>query len=154
MPEEDRMKLLDREIRSVARDLGSKESALITVVDRVAALLAEQQAQEAIRGLYRKCFRRYGEDLELFTKLIDSYVQQGSKIPDLKPLIPGDLHKAYKRNVESSTKEFFRAKMELSVLSRVLSVYNRLGDEGDAATIKKIKKDIASRRKKIDRAAL
>jgi len=154
LPEEDRMKLLEREIRSVARELGSEENALITVVDRVAAMLAKQKESDALRSLYRKSFRRYGEDLELFTKLIGSYRKNGAQLADLRPQIPGDLLKAYKRTAETNSKEYFRAKMEINVLGRIVRVYKELGTEDDQAKIAKLEKDMANRLKKVKRSAL
>lgn len=154
LPEEERMKLLERQIRKVARDLGTEESALISVVDRVAKILVTQNSPDALSSLYRRSFRRYGEDLELFTKLMHSYARHGAKLPELRPRIPGELHTAYKRVVDSGSKEYFRADMELSVLQGIISIYERLGSEEDADKIAKLKKHYVSRKKKISRAAL
>jgi len=150
LPEEERM----REIRSVARELGSEESALITVVDRVANMLVKQDATEEVKALYKRCFRKYGEDLELFTKLMTSFVKHGSKLPELKPLIPSVLHTSYKRVVESNSKEYFRADMELNILKKIIAIYQRLGTAEDASKIARLKKNAANRKKKISRAAL
>ncbi len=154
LPEEELMKLLEREIRSVARDLGNEESALITVIDRVANVLVKQEASEDLRKLYVRCFRRYGEDLELFSKLTNSFTKHASQLELLKPQIPKTLLTAYKRVAESSSKEYFRAKMELRILQKVIRAYENYGTAEDESKIARLKKGHANRKKKISRKAL
>lgn len=157
LPEDEQSKLLEREIRRVARKVGSEGSALIKVVDEVAGMMIEldpADAEAALLALYSRSFRRYGEDLELFTKLLGSFSRQGAKVASLKPRIPDESYKFYKRVVETNSKEYFRADMELDILNRIIRMYRQAGGAENKAKADDLKKDYDRRKKKIEKAAL
>lgn len=157
LPEEEQTKLLEREVRRVARKVGSEGSALIDVVDRVGGIMVEEdpvQAGAALTALYKRSFRKYGEDLELFGKLMGSFERRAAKVPSLKKELPGIIYAAYKRTAESNSKEYFRAEMEQNLLRRIIALYRKAGGAENLEKATSLQKGYDRRKEKIEKAAL
>lgn len=151
--DEDLTKMIEREVRKVARDAGTEGSALIAAIDQLGSLIRKEGDADALVSFYRSTFRRYGEeDLEMFGKIADSFQSQAGQIEELRPEIPEQLHRAYKRHAETNNREFFRAQMELSLLRQVVASYRRFAPDKDKE-IEGLEKDIENRMERIKRAA-
>jgi hypothetical protein len=151
LDDEEMIRALESEIRSMARQNGSEGDLVSEAVASLAKILVERESGEALRSLFKGSLRKYGEDLELFGKLMDSYQRYGGKLAEVKPHIPEDLERYFKREVETGSKEYFRGDMELSIQSRVEDAYRRAGRTEEADDIKE---DIAKRRERLERSAL
>lgn len=151
LSEDEMIQALESEIRSVARKNGSEGDLVSEAVASLAEILVQRDSGEALRALYRSSIKRYGEDLELFGKLIASYHRFGGQLAEVKPLIPGDLDKLYRQVVETNSKEYFRGDMELNIQSKIESAYRRNGDTDKADAIAK---KMERRRKGLERSAL
>ncbi|MBK1833043.1 transglutaminase-like domain-containing protein [Roseibacillus ishigakijimensis] len=151
LDENEMIKALESEIRSVARKNGSEGDLVSDAVASLAEILVANESGEALRKLYASSFRRYGEDLELFEKLMKSYQSYGRRLPLVAPEIPADLEKYYKRMAETSSKEYFRGEMELKLYQQVGNAYRQAGNEEEADSIAK---KIERRRSRLERSAL
>lgn len=151
LDEKEMVQALESEIRNVARKNGSEGDLISTAVASLAEILVERESGEALRSLYRSSLRKYGEDLELFEKLMASYQLYGGKLEDVRPQVPRDLEKLFKRIVETNSKEYFRGDMELALQGKVENAYRSIGDIDEADSIAK---KMAQRRKGLERAAL
>ncbi|MGJ8725974.1 MAG: transglutaminase domain-containing protein [Roseibacillus sp.] len=145
------IKALESEIRSVARSNGSEGDLVSDAVSSLATILVEKKSAKALRSLYKSSFRKYGEDLEMFGKLMTSYQKHGSRLPEVATEIPSDLEKFYKSHAESNSAEFFRGDMELKLFRRVSKAYRKAGDVDEADSIDK---KIQRRQESLDRKAL
>jgi tetratricopeptide (TPR) repeat protein len=151
LSDEEMIRALESEIRSMARQNGSEGDLVSEAVASLAKILVERESGEALRSLYKGSLRKYGEDLELFGKLMGSYQKYGSRLPDVAPHIPKDLERYFKREVETGTKEYFRGDMELDIQRRVAQAYRKAGQTEEAD---EITEDIAKRRERLERSAL
>ena len=151
LDETEMIKALESEIRSVARQNGSEGDLVSDAVSSLAAVLVEKESAKALRSLYKSSFRKYGEDLEMFGKLMTSYQKYGNQLPEIAPEIPKDLEKFYKSVAETNSAEFFRGDMELKLFRRVSKAY-RQNDEVEKANA--LDKKIERRQKSLDRKAL
>ncbi|GAA5482714.1 hypothetical protein [Haloferula sargassicola] len=155
LPEEEVVSLIERELRRVARKVGTQGSALFSTIQRIGGMIAKSTDPDAgknLRAFYKTCFRRYGEDLELCGKMMDAYEKTGRGLDDVRIELPHDVLRFYKRHVDTGSKEFFRAKMELSLLQKVADIYRDLAPD-DLDAYDGIVKDIERRRARIERAA-
>lgn len=151
LDEAEMIKALESEIRSTARESGSEGDLVSNAISSLATILVANQSGDALRSLYRSSFRKYGEDLEMFGKLMTSYQNFGSKLPAVAALIPADLEKFYKSVAETSSKEYFRGDMELNLYRRISQAYRKAGETDEADSIDK---KIERRAKSLARAAL
>lgn len=151
LDEDEMFKALESEIRRTARKNGSEGDLVSDAISSLAAILVEKKSGDGLRKLYRSCFRKYGEDLEMFEKMMNSYQSYGSKLPEVASEIPSDLERFYKRHAESSTKEYFRGSTELSLYQRVAAAYRRAQNIEEADSITK---KIERRKKSLARRAL
>lgn len=151
LDESEMVRALESEIRSVARKNGSEGDLVLTAVASLAEILVERKSGKALRSLYRSSIKRYGEDLELFGKLMASYQQFGAQLADVKPHVPKDLEKLFGRLVETSSKEYFRGEMELRLQTQVADVYRANGEVDEAESIAK---KVEQRRRRLERKAL
>lgn len=145
------IKALESEIRSVARRNGSQGDLVSDAVSSLALILVEKKSPKALRSLYKSSFRKYGEDLEMFGKLMTSYQKHGRKLPQVTPEIPNDLQKFYKSHAETNSGEYFRGDMELALYRRVSKAYRQAGNVEEANSIDK---KIERRAKSLARKAL
>ena len=151
LDESEMIKALESEIRSVARKNGSEGDLVSDAVSSLAAILVEKKSAKALRSLYKSSFRKYGEDLEMFGKLMTSYQQHGKQLPEVAPEVPNDLEKFYKSVAETNSAEFFRGDMELNLYRRVSRAHRQAGNTDDADSIDK---KIERRQKSLNRKAL
>ena len=151
LDESEMIKALESEIRSVARKNGNEGDLVSDAVSSLADILVEKKSAKALRSLYKSSFRKYGEDLEMFGKLMTSYQAHGSRLPEVASELPGDLEKFYKSQAESNSAEFFRGDMELKLYRRVSQAYRAAGESDEADSIDK---KIDRRQKSLDRKAL
>lgn len=151
LDEAEMIKALESEIRSVARKNGSEGDLVSDAVSSLAAILVEKKSAKALRSLYKSSFRKYGEDLEMFGKLMTSYQKHGKSLPEVAPEIPSDLEKFYKSVAETNSAEFFRGDMELKLYRRIAKAYRQAGNADEANSITK---KIERRQESLDRKAL
>lgn len=151
LDEKEMVRALESEIRRVARKNGSEGDLVSTAVASLAGILVERKSGKALRHLYRTSIKRYGEDLELFEKLMASYWRSGALLADIKPQIPGDLEKLFGRLVETNSKEYFRGVHELRLQRQIANAYRANGDIEKADSISR---KIDQRRKRLERRAL
>ena len=151
LDEAEMVKALQSEIRRVARSNGSEGDLVSDAVASLAAVLVEKKSGKALRSLYKSSFRKYGEDLELFGKLMASYQKFGNQLPDVAPEVPSDLERFYKSIAETNSSEFFRGDMELKLFRSVAQAYQQAGNKDKADSITK---KINRRQESLDRKAL
>lgn len=151
LDEGEMIKALESEIRTAARKNGSEGDLVSDAISSLATILVEKKSGDALRSLYRSCFRKYGEDLELFQKLMRSYQRYGNQIPEVASEIPADLEKFYKSQAETSSKEYFRGDMELKLYRQIAKAYRQAEDPEKADALDK---KIDRRAKSLARKAL
>ncbi|MDP0489478.1 MAG: hypothetical protein Q7Q71_00335 [Verrucomicrobiota bacterium JB023] len=151
LSEEELQKELEREIRRQIRKYGDKGDVVANSVASLADMLVRKKAPDTLRSLYRTSFRKCGEDLELFKKLMESYLAKSRSFPELRKEAPRDLERYYERQAETRTGDYFRGMMEVRLHRRIARAYRGIGEKEKAdSLIKKIER----REEKLAKSAL
>ncbi len=137
LSEEDLMKELEREIRRNIRKYEDQGEVVANSVSSLAEVLVKKDSPEGLRRLFKTAFRKCGEDLELFEKLMDNYLRSSRKFADLKAVVPSDLERFYDRYAETGSAEYFRGMMEIKLHRTVARAYRDAGEIRKADSLDK-----------------
>ncbi|MCU0796527.1 MAG: hypothetical protein MUF31_11390 [Akkermansiaceae bacterium] len=151
LSEEDLAKELDQEIRRNHRKYEDKGDIVANSVASLAKMLVERRSPEGLRKLFKASFRRCGEDLELFSKLMDRYLESTRSFPEIHKDVAGDLEDFYDRYADSNSDEYFRGMMEVGLHKRVAQAYDDAGEKDKATSLRK---KIARREKGLKKDAI
>lgn len=137
LSEDDLAKELEQEIRRNHRKYENQGDIVIHSVSSLAAMLVERRSPDGLRKLFKASFRRCGENLELFGKLMDEYLSSTRGFPEIRKDVASDLEDFYNRHADSNSGEYFRGMMEVGLHKRVAQAYEDAGEAEKAASLRK-----------------
>ncbi|MCU0781157.1 MAG: hypothetical protein MUF04_08665, partial [Akkermansiaceae bacterium] len=125
-PEAEARLALHRERRRIERDAGEQKDLIAVSLKREADLIAKRGGPDAWRDisrLYDRALRDYGGNLTGCKMMAEDYFGHMKADPDLARKAARDIELAFKRVVETGTKEWFRANAESDVYKMICGYY-------------------------------
>lgn len=138
--EGDASRSLGRERRRIERDSGEQKDLIAESLKREAELIhkrGDATAKKDISNLYDSALRKYGGSITGFKMMADDYFGYLKGDPELAHKAARDIELAFKRVVETGTKDWFRAKTESSIYQMICGYYRAAGDEDRAVLLEK-----------------
>lgn len=136
----DATRTLMRERRRIERDSSEQKDLIAASLKREADLIvkrAEPTAQQDISHLYDTALRKYGGSITGFKMMAEDYFGYLKDDPELARKAARDIELAFKRVVETGTKDWFRANTESSIYKMICGYYRTAGDEDRALLLEK-----------------
>lgn len=136
----DATRTLGRERRRIERDSGEQTDLIAESLKREADLIHKRggaAARKEISNLYDSALRKYGGSITGFKMMADDYFRFLKDDPELARKAARDIELAFKRVVETGTKDWFRAKTESSIYQMICGYYRAAGDEERARFLEK-----------------
>jgi len=134
----DASRMLGRERRRIERNSGEQMDLVAESLKREAALIHKRgggTANKDISNLYDSALRKYGGSITGFKMMADDYFGFLKEDPELAHKAARDIELAFKRVVETGTKDWFRAKTESSIYKMICGYYRAAGDEERAVML-------------------
>jgi hypothetical protein len=97
----------------------------------------EANALTEVSQLYDRAMRDYGGSITGFKMMSSDYFARMLKDPELARKAARDIELAFKRVVETGTKDWFRAETESEIYRAICGYYRTAGDEDRAALLEK-----------------
>ena len=138
--EGDAERTLLRERRRIERDSGEQKDLIAESLKREAELISKRgdaTAKQDISRLYDSALRKYGGSITGFKMMAEDYFGYLKSDPELARKAARDIELAFKRVVETGTKDWFRAKTESSIYKMICGYYRTAGDEERAVMLEK-----------------
>ena len=138
--ESDAFLTLQRERRGIARDSGEQKDLIAESLKREAELIHQRNdanSKKDISSLYDSALRKYGGSITGFKMMADDYFSYFKDDRELGQKAARDIELAFKRMVETGTKDFFRAQTEASIYKKICEYYRASGDEERAIMLEK-----------------
>jgi hypothetical protein len=139
-PEGDAKRALARERRRIERDAGEQKDLIAASLKREAELISKQGGPEAKRDisrLYDRALRDYGGSITGFKMMAEDYFGYFKGDEELSHKAARDIELAFKRVVETGTKDWFRATTESSIYKMICGYYRQAGDTERAEMLEK-----------------
>jgi hypothetical protein len=136
----DAERTLLRERRRIERNSGEQADLIAESLKREADLILRRGEPTALREisvLYDSALRKYGGSITGFKMMAEDYFGFLKSDPELAPKAARDIELAFKRVVETGTKDWFRAKTESSIYKMICGYYRAAGDEERATMLEK-----------------
>jgi hypothetical protein len=140
-PEGDASRSLVRERRRIERDSGEQKDLIASSLKREAELIHKRGGPEAKRDisrLYDRALRDYGGSITGFKMMAEDYFgyfKDADK--ELAQKAARDIELAFKRVVETGTKDWFRATTESTIYKMICGYYRSAGDPERAEMLEK-----------------
>jgi hypothetical protein len=140
-PEGDATRSLLRERRRIERDSGEQKDLIASSLKREAELIHKRGGPDAKRDisrLYDRALRDYGGSITGFKMMAEDYFgyfRDADK--ELAQKAARDIELAFKRVVETGTKDWFRATTESSIYRMICGYYRTAGDPARAEMLEK-----------------
>lgn len=138
--EGDATRSLMRERRRIERDSGEQKDLIAESLKREAELISKRgdaTAKQDISRLYDSALRKYGGSITGFKMMAEDYFGYFKNDPELARKAARDIELAFKRVVETGTKDWFRANTESSIYKMICGYYRTAGDEERAVMLEK-----------------
>lgn len=126
---------MNRERRRIERESGEQKDLIATSLKREADLIkkrGEPTAQRDIGRLYDSALREYGGSITGFKMMAEDYFTYCKDDSEASRKAVRDIELAFKRVVETGSKDWFRANTESSIYKMIVGYYRTVGDEGRA----------------------
>lgn len=136
----DAKRALMRERRRIERDSGEQKDLIASSLKREAELIAKRadpDAKRQISRLYDRALRDYGGSVTGFKMMAEDYFGHMREDPELARKAARDIELAFKRVVESGTKDWFRANAESDIHRMICGYYRAAGDPERAEMLEK-----------------
>ena len=150
----DARRSLLRERRRIDRDAGEQADLVAESLKREADLIQQRGGPDALRDisrLYDRALRDFGGSVTGFKMMAQDYFAFMRDDPANARKAARDIELAFKRVIETGTKEWFRAETESGIYRMICGYYRTAGDPKRAEMLEK-RIDVLMRRAK--RAAL
>ena len=138
--EGDATRILLRERRRIERDSGEQKDLIAESLKREAELIfkrGDATSKQDISRLYDSALRKYGGSITGFKMMAEDYFGYFKNDPELSRKAARDIELAFKRVVETGTKDWFRATTESSIYKMICGYYRVAGDEERAVMLEK-----------------
>jgi hypothetical protein len=129
-----------RQRRVIEREAGEQADLLADSLRREAKLVLERTPDEAlgdISRLYDSALRDYGESVTAFKQMAEDYFSFTQHDAEAGKKAVRDIELAFKRKIETGSKEWFRANTEADVYRMICGFYRAVGDEKRAEMLEK-----------------
>ncbi|MES2658771.1 MAG: hypothetical protein V4689_09135 [Verrucomicrobiota bacterium] len=136
----DATRALLRERRRIERNSGEQKDLIAESLKREAELISKRgdsAAKQDISRLYDSALRKYGGSITGFKMMAEDYFGYFKDDPELARKAARDIELAFKRVVETGTKDWFRANTESSIYKMICGYYRTAGDEERAIMLEK-----------------
>jgi hypothetical protein len=136
----DAKRALLRERRRIARDSGEQADLIAGSLKREAGLIHKRGGPDVTRDigrLYDRALRDYGGSITGFKTMAEDYFSFMRNDPTNARKAARDVELAFKRVVETGTKDWFRANTESSIYRMICSYYRSAGDSPRADLLEK-----------------
>ncbi|MEO0017863.1 MAG: hypothetical protein RLZZ522_1146 [Verrucomicrobiota bacterium] len=121
--------------RKIERNAGEQKDIIATSLKREADLIFKAGGPDATRNicnLYDRALRDFGGSITAFKMMAEDYFAFCKDDKELARKAARDVELAFKRVVETGTKDFFRATTEASICQMICSYYRAAGDTARA----------------------
>jgi hypothetical protein len=138
--ESDARRALARERRRVERMAGEQKDLIATSLRREAELIVEKGGPDAltrVSRLYDRALREYGSSITGFKMMAEDYFGFVRADEKLAAKAARDIELAFKRVVETGSKDWFRANTETSIYKMICGYYREVGQESRAVLLEK-----------------
>lgn len=138
--EADATRTLARERRRIERNSGEQKDLIAESLKREAELIfkrGDATAKQDISRLYDSALRKYGGSITGFKMMAEDYFGYFKDDAELSPKVARDIELAFKRVVETGSKDYFRAKTETEICKMICKYYRSAGDEKRAQMLEK-----------------
>lgn len=139
-PEGAAKRSLMRERRRIERDSGEQKDLVASSLKREAELILKRGGPDAKRDisrLYDRALRDYGGSTTGFKMMAEDYFGYFKNDSELARKAARDIELAFKRVVETGTKEWFRANAESDIYRMICGYYRAAGDPERADMLEK-----------------
>ncbi|MFK7851745.1 MAG: hypothetical protein AB8D78_12280 [Akkermansiaceae bacterium] len=139
-----------RERRRIERESGEQMDLIASSLKREADLMIKRGDPDAMREigqLYDGALRDYGSSVTGFKMMARDYFGFFRDDPEGSVKAVRDIELAFKRVIETGTKDWFRAKTETSIYRMICGYYREVGEEDRAVRMEK-RMEILMRRAK------
>lgn len=139
-PAGDAERSLLRERRRIARESGEQADLIAGSLKRQADLIRKNGGPDVKRDigrLYDRALRDYGGSITGFKDMAEDYFGFMRDDPTSARKAARDIELAFKRVVETGTKDWFRAKTESSIYRMICGYYRIAGDSSRAEMLEK-----------------
>lgn len=136
----DAKRALMRERRRIERDSGEQKDLIAASLKRESDLIVKRGGPEVRRDisrLYDRALRDYGGSVTGFKMMAEDYFGFMREDPELARKAARDIELAFKRVVESGTKDWFRANTESGIHRMICGYYRAAGDPERAEMLEK-----------------
>ena len=131
---------MNRERRRIERESGEQKDLIAGSLKREADLIkrrAEPTASRDIGRLYDSALREYGGSITGFKMMAEDYFNYCKDDSAAARKAVRDIELAFKRVVETGSKDWFRANTESDIYRMIVGYYRTIGDEGKAKLLEK-----------------
>lgn len=138
--DEEAARTLLRERRRINRDSGEQTDLIAESLKREADLILKRgdpTAKQDISRLYDSALRKYGGSITGFKMMAENYFSYFKDDSELAHKAARDIELAFKRVVETGSKDWFRAKTESGIYKMICGYYRAAGDEDRAVMLEK-----------------
>ena len=138
--EGDAKRTLARERRRIERNSGEQTDLIATSLKREADLMMKRNdanSKRDISRLYETAMREYGGSVTGFKMMADDYFSFFKDDPEQGKKVVRDIELAFKRVVETGTKDWFRANTEAGIYRKICSYYREVGEVSRAEMLEK-----------------
>jgi hypothetical protein len=139
-PAGDAERTLLRERRRIARESGEQADLIAGSLKRQADLIHQNGGPDVKRDisrLYDRALRDYGGSITGFKNMAEDYFGFMRDDPSSARKAARDIELAFKRVVETGTKDWFRANTESSIYRMICGYYRSAGDNARADMLEK-----------------
>lgn len=126
--------------RRIEREAGEQADLLASSLRREATLVLERDPENALHDisrLYDSALRDYGASVTAFKQMAEDYFSFTQHDAEAAPKAVRDIELAFKRMIETGSKEWFRANTEADVYRMICGFYRAVGDEKRADYLEK-----------------
>lgn len=138
--EGDAKRSLARERRRIERNSGEQKDLIATSLKREAELMMkrnDENSKRDISRLYETAMREYGGSITGFKMMAEDYFGYFKDDPEQGKKVVRDIELAFKRVVETGTKDWFRANTEAGIYRTICGYYRTVGEVSRAEMLEK-----------------
>ncbi len=131
---------MKRERRRIERESGEQKDLIAGSLKREADLIKGRGEPTALRDigrLYDSALREYGGSITGFKMMAEDYFNFCKDDSAAARKAVRDIELAFKRVVETGSKDWFRANTESGIYRMIVGYYRQVGDEGKAKLLEK-----------------
>lgn len=138
--ENDAKRSMARDRRRIERNSGEQKDLIATSLKREADLIMKRNDENSKRDvsrLYETAIREYGGGVTGFKMMSEDYFNFFQDDQEQGKKVVRDIELAFKRVIETGTKDWFRANTEIGIYRTICGYYRVVGEAGRAEMLEK-----------------